>query len=179
MGSDLSPVDELVERLERRVEERRAAGDYPDGLEEELDTQFRRILAFRHELDLRAGEHLAALGSLPRFERSRISLESEGAVGRLVHRLVARLTARQVQGVLDQAQDHADALAEVIGDLVGSYDELLRFVDAELAGRFANALDEIAEQQRSIASLRSVVERLEARIAELEGPAAATAAEPG
>src|SRR5438477_4690426 len=37
-------VDELVALLQQRVERRRAAGEYPDDLEERLDAHFRRLV---------------------------------------------------------------------------------------------------------------------------------------
>ena len=45
-------IDPLVEMIRVRVAERRKAGLYPEGLEEELDAHFKRIVAHRHDPDL-------------------------------------------------------------------------------------------------------------------------------
>jgi hypothetical protein len=47
-----SAIDPLIEELRARVAERREAGFYPEGLEEQLDAHFKRIVAHRRAADM-------------------------------------------------------------------------------------------------------------------------------
>ncbi|MAG70434.1 MAG: hypothetical protein CL471_09120, partial [Acidobacteria bacterium] len=44
MSTNADDLDEALERIRLRVEERREAGDYPPGLEQQLDRHYHHIL---------------------------------------------------------------------------------------------------------------------------------------
>ena len=75
-GSDIS---ELLTALRERVEQRRADGIYPPGLEKDLDAHFERIVAQRVEANI--DEVVEALGKLEHsmnFAMERIPADSAG-----------------------------------------------------------------------------------------------------
>lgn len=126
-------VERLVETIRERVEERRRAGEYPEGLEDQLDLHFHHIAvrAVRDRLErLRVAlEEADARGRELRADR--IATESQRPGAGLAHRAVARLVRRQVEGALTQVREYADALAEAhralllaYGDLVAQMEEL-------------------------------------------------------
>ncbi|MGH8997982.1 MAG: class I SAM-dependent methyltransferase [Acidimicrobiia bacterium] len=152
MNPDPAPssVDDLVAELAERVAERRRAGAYPPGLEEDLTSQFRRALdrtvahdrgADRAVPDL--GAPLEALRRAGRFDAGSIPTESRSAAGALVHGGVARLVRRQVDGTLRQMarfaaplQSALEALAgatEALAGQVGRLGERVDFVEDRLA----------------------------------------------
>jgi hypothetical protein len=49
-------VDSVMRELERRVATRRANGDYPPGLEEQLEAEFERIMAAVHRPEVESTE---------------------------------------------------------------------------------------------------------------------------
>jgi len=82
-------VDGLVDRLRAQVEQRRRDGEYPPGLEEDLDAHFRELAAARRGArSLR--EHLEALRESSAFARERISMSSRVRAGSWLHRSSGR-----------------------------------------------------------------------------------------
>ncbi|MBI2169545.1 MAG: hypothetical protein HYU28_08610 [Actinobacteria bacterium] len=128
---DVTPVDDLVAQLRARVDERRAAGEYPEGLEENLDLHFHHIATrgVRDRLE-RLREALEAADAAGRaLSAARIDTVSGKAGGAVVHRAVARLVGRQVEGALTQVREYADALAEAHRALLLAYADLVSQVD--------------------------------------------------
>ena len=54
-GEHRPSTEELLAQLRARVEERRRRGDYPPGLEQDLESHFRRIVAHGRAQDLESG----------------------------------------------------------------------------------------------------------------------------
>ena len=107
-------VDELVALLQARVAQRRAAGEYPDDLEERLDAHFRRLLGpaagvpaeWWNELDAR----LAAIARPVGERRSRRAhVEDDLAAMRAAIETLARVTRAVYdggqQGLVQQIDD--------------------------------------------------------------------------
>src|SRR5690349_16031208 len=94
-------VDALVAELRARVDERRRTGDYPPGLEEDLDAHFRHVAASRRGA-VSLQEHLEALREASAFAAENISTASRVRLGSWFHRFVARAVTRQTQGILNQ-----------------------------------------------------------------------------
>ena len=110
-------LDAVVERLRRRVAERRASGDYPEGLTESLDAQFRQLVAQRDLLEWpgdAVDAAMAGLASAGRFHPDRIEIGGGPAVKRRIHQLAGLLVTRQVHGILHQAQGFADAVRSAL-----------------------------------------------------------------
>lgn len=120
-------VDDLVERLRERVAERRASGQYPAGLEDQLEEHFdaltRRGVGVRVERLREALEAVEAAGQA--FQVRDVGTESGRPGGRLVHAAVARLVRRHVEAVLDQVRAYADRVADAHRVALSTYDEVL------------------------------------------------------
>ena len=141
-------VDALVAELRARVEERRQAGAYPPGLEEDLSEHFRRILRQRSDAapppDLQ-GPLAAAERALP-LQASRIPADSAVPGGQALHRTIARIIGRQTQGVLEQVQNFAQPAWQTLSGIVTALDDLSRAVHVDIARH----LDAIYERQAAV-----------------------------
>lgn len=166
---DAPDLDVIVRDLRRTVDERRRAGDYPPGLEDELDAHLRRILAHRASVEPYAfRQRLGELIEASRFDVARISLESESAASAALHRAVARLVGRQTQGVLEQVQAFADAVRAALETLQRSLEDPHDHVHADLVGQLDAVLERLASYERAPADAAPVVADLLRRVEELE-----------
>lgn len=166
-----SAIDPLIEELRSRVAQRREAGFYPEGLEEELDAHFRRIVAHRRvSSDLsslrRSLEALEVRGS---FSPDRIPLATSVPGGERIHRTVSRVVARQTQGILEQVQEFADVVRQALGKVADALDDPYGHVHTDLVGQLDALWERLASWERgpvdsaaAVADLRRRVEGLEA-----------------
>lgn len=156
-------VDELAALLRRRVEERRAAGQYPDGMEAQMEAEFAAIMD-------QVRSHRS--GTMPLVElQDRISARgpvahgvapsgAKGLVVAGVDRLVAH-AVRPIEAELGQVRaDLVDAIA-VMRQLVdvqrGADERLLNDVLGAVLDRLS-ALDHLSA---TVADLESRIERIE------------------
>jgi hypothetical protein len=162
-------VEQIVDELKRRVAERRAAGDYPIGLEAELESEFKAILAITH----RGTDQIKVLrdrielieGSLKKVS-GRTPNRSRFPGGRIFHRAIAKVTRRQVVGLASQTRD---ALHEVLAMLVSVVDQLedQRLSDERAMNKLANAvLDRIVVVDQLAAAVVDLERRLDDERAE-------------
>lgn len=165
-------TDELVAELRRRVEERRNAGDYPDGLEDELDSRFRRI-ASQQVGDIEAVRvSLLHLESTLGFAVARIPTQSEQPGGELAHKVMRKAFGRQTQGIIEQVRPFAEAVRDALRALAAVLETPGTHEHADLEGRLETVLERMAALERApagaaghnpdLAALMSRVERLEA-----------------
>jgi hypothetical protein len=144
---DQPAIDALVASLQARVAERRARGEYPEGLEEDLSARFRHLLRHRRPparpFDVR--DALARMAAALPLRRERIPLESARPGGDIVHRALARLVTRQTQGILQQVQAFAQPARESIEALAEAVERL----DRTLREEVIPALDAVIERQAS------------------------------
>ena len=144
-------LDDLVERLRERVEERRRAGFYPEHLESDLDAHFHRIVAHRPdpydygELEerMRLLEH--AVGITP----ARISYESGMPGGAALHRTIAKIVSRQTAGVLEQVQQLGNAVRDVLREIVVILQHPNAHAHPELLGQVDALLERVAAFERA------------------------------
>ena len=121
MPTNADDLEEALERIRLRVEERREAGDYPPGLEQQLDRRYHHILkGFDAEVEAITALRLAVanLRAQSEFDLARIDTWSRNPIKRLLLRIIGKLTIRQTRGVLTQVQQCSDALDEVLASLV-------------------------------------------------------------
>jgi hypothetical protein len=133
-------LQELLSQLRETVAARRASGEYPEGMEEDLDAHFQRIVASRPGLPklavLRRRVDHARLSA--RFSAARIPASSELPGGQAIHRGLAKVLRRQVEGVLLQVQEFADRTLEALDAVVAvverpdnhRHDDLVEVLDA-------------------------------------------------
>jgi hypothetical protein len=165
-------VDAIVARLRERVEERRKAGAYPPGLEDELAAHFRRIAQYRTEPNVDAVR--AALGDLEkhtRFSVDRIPIESGLPGGERLHRALAKVQARQIEGVLRQVSEYTAAVRAVLEALTDAVEDPNSHVHPDLLGQLDATLERLTAYERggdvdsdragTVAELRRRIDRLE------------------
>ena len=163
-------LDELLETLRSRVRDRRAAGDYPPGLEVNLEAHFQRIVGTRAGSDRSQFQaKLDRLAAFSSFNADRIQMWSRIPGGSAVHRGVGKVTGRQTQGILDQIQQFANALREVLDEVVDtasenehSHPDLVGMIDV-IVDRWASYERAPIESGAGIADLHRRIEALEAR----------------
>jgi hypothetical protein len=110
----------LVAELQARVARRRADGDYPPGMEAQLEAEFERVVrgAIRDETDTaELGRLVAAVGLSAAGINAEPDLGSRVPGGALFHRSAARVVGRHTRhlaaGVRVLADDVAASLREV------------------------------------------------------------------
>jgi O-antigen chain-terminating methyltransferase len=128
-------LDDVLERLQQRIEQRRADGTYPVDLEEQLATHYEHIVAARSSLRLEATgrleERLEDVRKAAHFEPRPAPMDSRVPGGRVAHRALNPFVAR-----------HADDLRRQIG---------------EYATKVTRALDEIRDFELEVSeSLRRI-----------------------
>ena len=168
--SQPSLVDHLVNELRRRVEERRKSGFYPEGLEHDLDSHFRRVAAHRVHSDLDAlRSDLAELDILGAFSPDRIPADTSLPGGAMVHRTVSRLVARQTQGVLEQMQQFGDVLRDALTKITDLLEDPNGHVHGDLVGQLDAIFERLATYERGPAESAATIADLRRRIELLEG----------
>ena len=142
---DLGPdMDEVIAQLRERVERRRQAGEYPEGLEDDLDRHFKRILAHRATPEHgKLRERVREFGELS-FERDAIATDSGVPGGAALHALVAKAVARQTEGILQQVRRLADATEAALQAVVASLEDPYGHVHADLVDQLDAVLDRLA-----------------------------------
>ena len=129
-------IDGLVAQLQAKVEERRRAGFYPPGLEEDMSAHTRRMLhhhtRVRPEPDLRA--HLREVEAALPFDAGRIPAVSGVPGGEVIHKTVAKVVSRQTSGALAEVEGFArparDTLRAVVEALEGFMESVRADIDA-------------------------------------------------
>jgi SAM-dependent methyltransferase len=146
-------VDPLIAELRERVEQRRAAGEYPPGLEEDLERHFRKILAHRIAsrpvTDLRGP--LGAVHAAAAFDPGRIPTQSNLPGGRALHQTVGKAVGRQTAGILGQVSHFAQPVTALLAALVDAVEELGRRLDVDVAGHLDAIYERQAGQERAAA----------------------------
>jgi hypothetical protein len=151
------PVDVVALAAELRAEAdaRRARGEYPPGLEEELSGHLERIT---HQAgrplavhQLRAG--LARVAEAGRLRWPAAEVASRVPGGAAVHSAVARLVGRQVGGLVEQLRTYVGALDQELSALVDAVEEPATHLHADLAERLDALEDRLAAIERAL-SLR-------------------------
>jgi len=162
-------VDALVEQLRARVQERRQAGAYPAGLEQDLEAHFRRIAAHRVVPNVDAvRQAMERLDVKMGFGLDRIRFDSNLPGGDRLHRAMGRVQARQTAGVLQQVQEFADGVRDVLTAMVASLEDPNGHVHADLVGQIDAVLERVTSYERGPADSAAAVGDLRRRVEELE-----------
>jgi len=167
-------VDAIMQDIERRVAVRRANGEYPIGLEEQLEAEFRHVMngLRRREVDpshLRghlddASLALSAIGA-------HVPASSRIPGGSLVHGAAARVIARHT-GTL------AEATRTFGTDIVAALREVAALVDAQRGAderQLNDVLASLVDRLAVLEHLGAAVLDLERRLAAIEGAVPGTA----
>ncbi len=160
-------VDEIVATLRERIADRRAAGDYPIGLEQQLESEFQGMLRAidRHEIDT---EKLGALvqSVIVAAHEMRLDAATDSRVpgGSTAHYATARVVSRHITPLAESVRDLGVSVAEAL-------DEVRRLVQAQSAADERQLLDVLAGVMDRLAVIDHLVELttdLERRVTQLE-----------
>jgi len=177
---DTPNVDELVEKLRARIEERRSSGEYPVGLEEDLNSHFQRILASRLKPELEPlRKRIEAVIDSLQFDVGLISSASRWKGGRLYHRISGRLVARQTQGVLDQVKRFGEAVSEALEAIASAPAELTTHIHPDLLGELDAILERLAAYERTPQDSNIALRDLRRRLEVLESAETRASSSPG
>ncbi len=168
---DQGSLDHVLARIRDRVASKRAAGEYPPGLEDELD-RFRVQLLSGRTSDGALGpltDLIENVRSATDFGRHRITTDSALPGGTKLHRLIAKIVGRQIDGLA--AQSHEFGLA-VVSALVGVRESMNQLVaggaDPAVAMQLPALQERIARLERTTGIDVPIPDDLEARLVALE-----------
>lgn len=164
-------IDAIISDLKARVVDRRATGDYPVGLEEQLEAEFKVIMAAVHrddmnttELGRRVKQVEVAVAAVRAHGDTTSRMPGGGALHSTTARLVGRHTGMIAETVRALGYDIAVSLHEIhhLFDLQGQADERqLNEVLASVTDRLA-VLDHVADSlvllEQRVAALESAAQ---------------------
>ncbi|MDQ3108156.1 MAG: hypothetical protein M3Q68_10180, partial [Actinomycetota bacterium] len=162
-------VDELIAQLRARVAEREKAGEYPPGLEDDLDAHFDRIAVHRtpsYNFD-QLRQRIAGLEALGSFSTENIVMDTRIPGGSQLHRTVAKIVGRQTQGILAQMQRYSDGVREALWDIVAALESPAAHTHVELSGELDAVFERLATYERA-GSPTTALAGLAQRVQELE-----------
>jgi 2-polyprenyl-3-methyl-5-hydroxy-6-metoxy-1,4-benzoquinol methylase len=143
-------LEQLLVTLRARVERRRNVGEYPPGLEADLDRHFTRLMGERTAAPaFLLAELEEAVDDLARFEfrRDAISTTSRLPAGSTVHRAVAKGVSRQIQGVLEQTQDQTRKVVRTVALMARATNLLADSYDTHVLQQLDDLQLQLAEEQ--------------------------------
>lgn len=146
-----APLDALIGELRARVEERRRRGEYPPGLEDDLDRHVKIILGHRGpaaEVDLRGPLGRAEAAASRGFPQA--PTESKVPGGQAVHATVARVVGRQTQALAQQMTGFADPVVATLRALVEAVEQLGRELHVDVAAHLEAIYERQAAQERAM-----------------------------
>lgn len=158
-------VEEIVERLSRQVAERRRNGDYPLGLEAELEAEFDGVLAAmrRHELSTESlMERVTRLRSRVDEIGTATATTSKVPGGAIIHKTVGRIVARQTNGLAAGSRLAGHETASALAEVVRLFDAQRQADERQLVEVVAAVIDRLAVIDQLISSVNQIERRLDA-----------------
>ncbi len=162
-------IDEVVDALQQRVAERRASGDYPPGLEQQLESEFDLVMSAIHRPEVDTSEaitRIEAVGLATRAIGAPPSIGSRVPGGSALHAATGRLVRRHTSQLADEVRQLGvdtgaalDSLRQVLDRQRSADERQLTEVIGSLHDRVA-ILDHLAN---AIIDLENRVLRLEER----------------
>lgn len=172
--SSVTSIDDLIQRLKARVEERRAAGEYPEGLESELEEHFNRIVFHRHKSKLDQLEaDVTSLDSHMLFTADSVELDTSIPGGAIVQKALNRALAQTHAEMTKQVHEFAIAVRRVIRTIAQTVQDPSTHVHGDLLGQMDAMLERLNAWERSPANNEAAIGDLRRRVEELERAEAA------
>lgn len=167
-------IEGIVESLRQQVEARRRQGDYPFGLEAELEAEFDGILAAmrRREMSTTALSHrVDSLRDTIDHVNGLTPTGSRIPGGAAVHKVTGRLISRHTNGLAAGVRAAGHEAVGALAEVVTLFESQQSADERQLAEVVAAVIDRLAVIDQMV----SAINELERRLATLE---AATADEP-
>ncbi len=115
-------IEQIMAGIQDTIARRRAAGEYPAGLEAELESEFASILALTHRGEADRADALEKLLEEAKRSASEVSgltpTSSRVPLLNIFHKIVRRLIARQTRGLAAQQRAVNEQVIAMLGHLV-------------------------------------------------------------
>jgi hypothetical protein len=160
-------VDEVVAGINRRIDLRRAAGDYPIGMEQQLEFEFQGMMRAidRHEIDTEALRALVQSVIVAAHDmRLDTATDSRIPGGAAAHQVAGRIVSRHITPLAESVRDLGVSVAMAL-------DEVRRLVQAQSGADERQLLDVLSSVMDRLAVIDHLVELttdLERRMTQLE-----------
>jgi hypothetical protein len=161
-------IEQIMDGIQDTISRRRAAGEYPAGLETELEAEFASILALTHRGEADRADALERLLQEVRMHAPHVSgltaTSSRIPLVNLLHKVVRRLVARQTRGLAAQQRavnEQVIAMLELLVDDARSREDADKRMVAKLS---KHVLDRVAV----VDHLYFIVAELETRLRKFE-----------
>ncbi len=121
-------LDAILAHLRAQVAQRREAGIYPPGLEEDLEAELSRIVARRPSREPPIRALTEELTRPPGVDPARVAAATASGIpgGAVLHQAVARAVGHQVAAILHQVQDISNVIWNDLVALAGALTKLDR-----------------------------------------------------
>lgn len=166
-------VEEIVAGLKRQVAERRLAGDYPIGLEQQLESEFQGMMRAidRHEIDTTRLHHLADhVRTTAHDVRVAGGTDSRVPGGAAAHSAMGRVVQRHVQPVAESVRELGTSVADALAETRRLFEAQSTADERQLLDAIAGVLDRLAVLDHLV----EITQDLEARVARLESEPTST-----
>lgn len=163
-GSDF---DDVLAQIDRVVRERRARGDYPTGLEQQLEAEFRGAVRSAHRDDARVDALRSAVASVDVAVHQvdiGSSTTSRVPLGSLLHGATARIVSRQTGPLAETVRHLGDSIVGALATVAETIAAQQSADERQLLDVLAGVLDRLAV----IDHLVEVVGDLEQRVDAIE-----------
>ena len=153
----------LITELQKRVRERRAAGDYPAGLEAQLQEEFKNILETTHR-GHRSINHLEARMHMVRESITQIKgvagVKSRIPAGSLFHRVIRRLVRRHVSQLANETRIAMKRIESVLQE----FETLIKQQQSNDERLLNQTLSGVLDKLAVVDTLSEMVVELESRV---------------
>jgi len=166
-------VDQIVSEIKDEVAERRANGDYPIGLEQQLEAFFDGMMRDLHERDLVSkglGETIERLAQVIGSISVDVASQSRVPGMSLFHRVFGKFARRHTQHLANQLTQLGDAALSGLREVSDIVSRIYEHDDREIA----RVLSAVQDQLAVVEHLSHLTVDLEARLRTLEANSAGT-----
>jgi len=160
-------IDEIVSSFQRRITDRRLAGDYPVGLELQLESEFAGMLRTidRHEIDTdQLAKYVQSVVVAAHDMHLDDSNDSRIPGGASAHRVISRIVRRQTNPLAESIRDLGISVTDALW-------EIRRLIEAQRSADERQLLDAVSgvlDRLAVLDHLVTIVTELEQRMAVLE-----------
>ena len=156
-------TESLITELQKRVRERRAAGDYPLGLETQLQEEFKNVLATTHR-GHRSINHLESRMHMVRESITQIKgvagVKSRIPAGSLFHRVIRILVRRHVSQLANETRIAMKRIESVLQE----FETLIKQQQSNDERLLNQTLSGVLDKLAVVDTLSETVVELESRV---------------
>jgi hypothetical protein len=163
-------LTELLKEIKTRVDEKRAEGLYPPGLEQQLEREFAEIIASTNRRYFATKDlqlHITHLQNLYEQLSGRVSTQSRIPGASMLHWLFGKISKRQVLGLTAQVRDvegQVIVVLKMLGEFAHSQEEADNRVVRELSQHVLDRVSVVDHLSILTIELESRIRKIESRL---------------